>query len=132
MLRETVARRLHQGLHEHFYNAVVATTDQDRKLLVMKLLETPDFELDEMLVLYLQSNWMRLGDPSELTELVYQLTSCVKAEAFQKIQHDEYVRKMTQQSHFQHMHTKDPLEYVYSMEATCAEVLDLCKRVTEE
>ena len=30
------------------------------------------------------------------------------------------------------MHTEEDLEYVYSMEATCTEVLDLCNRVTEE
>ena len=120
-----VGKQLEDGRTLSDYN-------QDRKHLVMKLLQTPDFELDETLVLYLQSNWIRLGDPSEMTELVYQLTSCIKVAAYQGVQHGDYVRKMTQQSYFQHMHTEENLEYVYSMEATCAETLDLCKRVTEE
>ena len=120
-----------QEKHEHFQIAVVATANQDRKLLVMKLLETPGLQLDQMLVLYLQNNWMRLGDPMELTELVYQLTRCTKVEAYEGIQHDGYVRRMTQRNHFQHLHTEN-LEYVFSMEATGTEVLDLCNRVTEE
>jgi len=118
-----------QEKYEYFQIAVVATANQDRKLLVMKLLETPGLQLDQMLVLYLQNNWMRLGDPNEMTELVYQLTSCTKAAAYQDIQHDQYVRKMTQKHYFQHIETEN-LEYVYSMEATCTEVLDLCNSVT--